>query len=130
MSTGTFDSTVASCRPTSLDPVAVPVSALESTAPEYLRDLRAELTATGRTPAELTASAIFEEDCSIAIQETAEEVRDYVRVASHLGAGRVTLEVETSTGTDDDKVTTALEAARERARREGTTLVVNRDHSG
>lgn len=130
MSTGTFDSAVTSCHPTSLDPVAVPVSALESTAPEYLRDLRAELNETGRTPAELTASATFEEDCSFAIQETAEEVRDYVRVASHLGAGRVRLEVENSTETDDDKVTVALDAARERARREGTTLVVNRDHSG
>lgn len=130
MSTGTFDSAITSCRPTSLDPVAVPVSALESTAPEYLRSLRAELNETGRTPAELTASVAFRESCSIAIQETAEEVRDYVRVASHLGAGRITLEVDVSAETDDDKVTVALEATRERARREGATLVVNGDDWG
>lgn len=129
MSSGTFDSAIASCRPTSLDPVALPASALESTAPEYLRDLRAELNDDGRTPAELTASVTFDEDCSFAVQETVDRVREHVRTASHVGAGRVTLDVETDSDADGAKVTAALDAVRERARREGVTLVVERDES-
>lgn len=129
MSTGTFDSAIASCRPTSLEPVALPATALESTAPEYLRDLRAELNEAGRTPAELTASVTFEEDCSFAVQETIDRVRELVRTASHVGASRVTLDVEVDSDIEEDKTTAALDAARERARREGVTLVVGRNES-
>jgi len=130
MSTGTFDSAIASCRPTSLEPVALPASALENTAPEYLRDLRAELNDGGRTPAELTASVAFDEDCSFAVQETVDSVREHVRTASHVGASRVTLDVTCDTDAGEEKVAAALDAVRERARREGVTLVVNRDESG
>lgn len=126
MSTGTFDSAIASCRPTSLEPVALPAAALESTAPAYLRDLRAELNDDGRTPAELTASVTFTEDCSFAVQRTVDRVREHVRTASHLGASRVTLEVTTADDVDGQKVTAALDAARERASREGITLAVER----
>jgi hypothetical protein len=129
MSTGTFDSAIASCRSTDLEPVALPASALESTAPEYLRGLRAELNDDGRTPAELTASVAFDEDCSLAVQETVDRVRELVRTASHVGASRVTLDVEVAPDIDEGKATTALDAARERARREGVTLVVNRNES-
>lgn len=129
MSTGTFDSAIASCRPTGLEPVTLPASALESTAPAYLHDLRRELYDDGRTPAELTASVDFEEDCSFAVQETVERVREHVRTASHLGASRVTLDV-TAEPVAETKVTTALTAARERARRAGVTLVVERADAG
>jgi len=129
MSTGTFDSAIAACRPTSLDPVALPASALESTAPEYLRDLRAELNDDGQTPAELTASVAFDENCSFAVQETVDRVREHVRTASHIGASRITLDVTVDSGAEG-KVTAALDAAREHARREGVTLVVEWDESG
>ncbi|MFC7177575.1 hypothetical protein [Halosegnis marinus] len=124
MSTGSFGSAVASCRPSGLQPVTLPASALDSTAPEYLRDLRRELADEDRTPAELTLAVAFDEDCSFATQETVERVRDHVRAAAQLGAGRVSVTVEAVA--DESKVEPALSAARERARREGVTLAVER----
>lgn len=129
MSTRTFDSAIASCRPTSLESVSLPASAPESTAPEYLRDLRAELNESGRIPAELIASIGFTQNCSFAVPETVDRVRRLARAASHIGASRVTLPVETGSAVDDTKVTAALDAARERARWEGVTLVAAEDGS-
>lgn len=122
MSTGSFESSVASCRPSGLQPVTLPASALDSTAPDYLRDLRRELADSERTPAELTLSVAFDEDCSLATQETVERVREHIRAANRLGAGRVSVTVEAVA--DESKVAPALAAARERARREGVTLDV------
>jgi hypothetical protein len=122
MSTSYTETAVESCRPADAEPVTLPASALESTAPEYLRDLKYELSREGKVPAELTLEACFDEDCSFATQEEAERVRGYVRAASFLGAGRLTLQVDEVA--DEGKTAPALEACRERARREGVTLVV------
>jgi uncharacterized alkaline shock family protein YloU len=123
MSTRSFESTVDSCRPADAEPVAVPASALETTAPEYLRDLKYELGEAGKVPAEVTLTVAFEEDCSFATQDVAETIREYVRATAFLGAGRLTLTVETVA--DESKVEPALTAVKERARREGVTLAVD-----
>lgn len=120
-----LESTVASCRPADAEPVSIPADALESTAPEYLLDLKYELACEGKLPASLELAASFEEDCSFATQSEVERVRDHVRAAALLGAGRLELSVETVA--NETKVEPALEAARERARREGVTLVVRRE---
>lgn len=122
MSTSHTETAVESCRPADAEPVTLPASALESTAPEYLRDLKYELSREGKVPAELTVEACFDEDCSLATQEEAERLRGFVRAASFLGAGRLTVSVDAVA--DAGKVSPALEACRERARREGVSLVV------
>lgn len=122
MSTRSFESAVDSCRPADAEPVSLPATALESTAPEYLCDLKYELSEAGKVPAELTLDVAFEEDCSFATQDVVETVREYVRAASFLGAGRLTVTVESVV--DETKTKPALAAAKERARREGVTLTV------
>lgn len=122
MSTQSFESAVTSCRPADAEPVTLPATALESTAPEYLRDLKYELGTAGKVPAELTLSVAFDDDCSFATQRVAETVREYVRAASFLGAARLTVTVDSVA--DESKAEPALAAARERARREGVTLAV------
>lgn len=123
MSTRSFESAVDSCRPADAEPVSLPAAALETTAPEYLRDLKYELSAAGKVPAELTLDVAFGDDCSFATQDVAEEVREYVRAAAFLGAGRLAVTVDTVT--DESKVEPALAAVEERARREGVTLTID-----
>ena len=117
------ESAVAACRPSSVEPVEIAASSLPTTAPEYLRELKAELAAEGYQLAELTASADFSEDCSIATQQEADRLRDVVRAGAFLGAGAVHVDVEAVS--DPEKVRPALEALAERARREGVTLSVD-----
>jgi len=105
------------CQPADATPVALEAAALESTAPEYLRGLKSELTDEGLVPAELTVDACFDEDCSLATQEEVDRLRGYVRAASFLGVGSVTVTVDDVA--DPAKVRPALSACAERADREG-----------
>jgi len=111
------------CRTTDVTPVTIDAEALESTAPGYLRDLRRELTEDGLFPAALELSVCFDEDCSLSTQGTADRVRDHVRAAAFLGAGRVTVSVDEVA--NESKVEPALSACRERAHREGVTLDID-----
>lgn len=110
------------CRTADVEPVELDADSLETSAPEYLRDLKAELADAGYQPASVVAEARFDEDCSLATQEEADRLRDVVRSAAFLGASTVTLRVETVC--DAEKVEPALAALDERARREGVTLSV------
>lgn len=111
------------CQPTDVTPVTVDEAALESTAPEYLRDLKGELTDEGLFAAALSLTVSFDEDCSLHAQDTAERVREFVRAAAFLGAGRVVVDVDHVE--NPAKARPALEACRERARREGVDLEVD-----
>lgn len=111
------------CRPADGEPVVLPAGTLESTAPEYLRELQAELSRRGQVPVELAIEARFEEDCSFATQDEIERVREHVRAADFLGVSRVAVEV--TEVADEQKVRPALSACAERARREGVTLRVD-----
>lgn len=113
---------VDACRPTDVTPVELDASALSSTAPSYLRELKAELTAEGCQPAAIRAKSCFAEDCPLATQEEADRLRGIVRAAAFLGAGQVTVEVERAA--DADAATTALAALTERAEREGVSLTI------
>ncbi len=117
------ESAVDSCRPSNVEPVELAASSLSTTAPEYLRELKAELAAEGYQPAELTVSACFAEDCSLATQQEADRLRDVVRAGAFLGVGVVRVEIEDVS--DPGKVRPALEALEERARREGVSLSVD-----
>jgi|AntRauTorcE11898_2_1112593.scaffolds.fasta_scaffold02371_2 sugar phosphate isomerase/epimerase len=117
------ESAVASCRPSNVEPVELSASSLSTTAPEYLRELKAELAAEGYQPAELVVTACFSEDCSIATQEEADRLRDLVRAGAFLGVGVVRVEIEDLR--NPEKVRPALSALEERARREGVTLSVD-----
>ncbi|MCL7416688.1 MAG: hypothetical protein M8354_02455 [Halalkalicoccus sp.] len=108
------------CRPEEATPVRVDGDALDSTAPDYLRDLKAELARERLVPAHLTVEACFEEDCSLSTQREAERIRDYIRAATLLGAG--TLTVEFDSVADERKIRPALAACAERAGRDGVTL--------
>jgi len=103
-------------------PVRLSAEGLDSTAPEYLRDLKRELNEQDLYPAGIEVDADFDEDCSIDTQREADRVRGYVRAASFLGAGRVTVRV--AEVACEEKVQPALEACAERARREGLALEV------
>lgn len=106
-----------------VEPVELTAEGLESTAPEYLRELKAELAADGYQPATLRASASFPESCSIATQEEADRLRGVVRAASFLGATRVT--VSLGDVADESAVEDALAALAERADREGLQFRVD-----
>ncbi|MFW5940063.1 MAG: hypothetical protein ACOCSD_07725 [Halolamina sp.] len=116
------ESAVASCRPSNVEPVALSVSSLSTTAPEYLRELKGELAAEGYQPAELSATACFSEDCSLATQQEADRLRDVIRAGAFLGVGVVRVDVEDVS--DPEKVRPAIDSLDERARREGVTLSV------
>ena len=105
------------CRPADVDAVRIDADALDSTAPEYLRDLKRELAREDKSPASLRVDACFDEDCSLATQEEADRLRGYVRAASFLGASTITVSCDAVE--DEEKVRPALEACAERARREG-----------
>lgn len=108
------------CRPVEATPVRLDGDALDSTAPDYLRDLKEELAGERLVPATLTVEACFEEDCSLSTQEEAERIREHIRAAAFLGAG--TLSVSFDSIADERKVRPALAACAERARRDGVTL--------
>jgi len=116
------DQAVAACRPAEVEPVELSAEALETTAPDYLREVKHALAGEGYQPAELTVDGCFAEDCSLATQEEANRLRGFVRAASFLGAGSLTVTVD-EVG-DEEKVQPALSALEERARREGVTLTV------
>jgi len=111
---------VAGCRPADVDPVVVDGTDLESTAPEYLRDLKRTLSERGFQPATLSVEACFAEDCSLETQTEADRLRSHVRAAAFLGAGRVELAVDEVA--EPAKVEPALAALAERASREGVAL--------
>jgi hypothetical protein len=109
-----------------LDETATPVNIdaedLESTSPEYLRDLKYDLSRENCVVARLTVRACFDENCSLETNREAERLRKFVRAAAFLGASRLTVEVEEVS--NPEKVEPALEACEERARREGVSLDV------
>lgn len=112
--------------PADHEPVTLHADALESTAPEYLRDLKFELAQDGYLPAELTIDASFPEDSTLAIQAEADRIRTYVRAAAFLGVG--TLQVTVDTIENETKVQSAIDATAERARRDGIDLTVDDPH--
>lgn len=116
------ESAVTSCRSANVEPVELTASSLSTTAPEYLRELKAELAAEGYQPAELSVTSSFSTDCSLATQEEADRLRDIVRAGAFLGVGTVTVTVEDVR--NPEKVRPALSALEERARRDGVTLSV------
>ena len=129
MSTGTgaaasrdVQRAVAASEPADVEPVTIDAAALESTAPEYLREFRADLDAAGYLPAGLRVEACFAEDCSIETQAEADRIRGLVRAASFLGASRV--RVDAAEVAEPAKVEPALAALAERAEREGVRLTV------
>lgn len=114
--------TIEQCRPEDVTPVALEARALDSTAPEYLRDLKRELNEQGYFPARLTVATCFEESCPLETQEEIDRIRGLVRAAAFLGVATVTVEVEAVD--DEATVEPALEACVERARRDGVRLDV------
>lgn len=103
-------------------PIRLDAASLDSTAPEYLRDLQARLADDGLAPVELHVEACFDEDCPIETQTEADRVRGLVRAATFVGANRVTVSLEDETVTEAAE--TALEACAERASREGLAFEV------
>jgi sugar phosphate isomerase/epimerase len=125
MSTTTEDcETPEGCRPAEVTPVTVEAEALESTAPEYLRDFKRELATAGYQPASVSVSAAFDADCSFETQAEVDRLRAVVRAAAFLGAGRVA--VVAGVDAPAEKVDPALSALRERADREGIALDIVR----
>ncbi|WP_435097994.1 hypothetical protein [Halorubrum sp. N11] len=116
-----FEAALRGCRPAEIDPIVVDAADLESTAPEHLRDLKAEFSARGYQPATLSVSARFDGGDTLATQREADRLREFVRAASFLGAGRI--EVRLDDVIDQDAAEPALSALAERARREGVELV-------
>ena len=112
--------TISDSRPEDVQPVRLDAEALDSTAPEYLRDLKRELTDAGYLPSVLAVRACFDEDCSLETQHEIDRVRGYVRAAAFLGAGKVSVTCEAVA--DPEKVEPALSACAERARREGVAF--------
>lgn len=116
-------SAVEDCRPEKATPVRLEAEALDSTAPDYLRELKEDLTDERLVPARLIVDACFDEDCSLSTQEEAQRIREYIRAASFLGAG--TLTVSFDGVANERKVRPALAACAERARRDGVAIEID-----
>jgi sugar phosphate isomerase/epimerase len=116
-----IEGTLRSCRPAEIEPVVIDAADLDSTAPEHLRDLKTELSTRGYQPATLSVEACFDCEDALAAQREADRLREYVRAASFLGAGRI--EVRLGEVADPTTAEPALSALTERARREGVELV-------
>lgn len=116
-----IESTLRGCRPAEIDPIVIDAADLDSTAPGHLRDLKTELSSRGYQPATLSVEARFDGDDTLATQREADRLREFVRAASFLGAGRI--EVRLDGTVDPDATEPALSALAERARREGVELV-------
>lgn len=114
---------VEGCRPEKATPVRLEAEALDSTAPDYLRELKEELTGEDLVPARLIVDACFDEDCSLSTQEEAKRIREHIRTASFLGTG--TLTVSFDDVANERKVRPALAACAERARRDGVVLEID-----
>ena len=114
--------TIEYCEPEDVTPVEIEAEGLDSTAPEYLRDLRRELTREGLYPTGLAVDVAFDEDGTLAVQREADRLRGFVRAAAFLGAGSVTVRVHEVA--DESAVRPALSACAERARREGVEFDV------
>lgn len=111
------------CRPADVTPVRLEAEALESTAPDYLRELKGEFAGEGLSPAELAVEACFGEDCSLRTQNEADRLRELVRVGAFLGVDRVTVTCDSVA--NPEKVRPALVACAERADREGIAFDVS-----
>lgn len=122
-STVSDSTTIERCRPEDVTPVEIPAESLESTAPDYLRELKRELAVDGLIPARVTFEASFDERCPLSTQEEVNRIRGFVRAASFLGAGTVTIDCETVA--DPRTVRPALAACKERAHREGLQFELN-----
>jgi sugar phosphate isomerase/epimerase len=114
---------VAASSPADVESVELTAAALDSTTPDYLRELKAELAAGGYQPATLRVEASFDESGSLAAQREADRLRELIRAASFLGAGR--LAVDVGRVADEAAAEPALAALRERAEREGVTLTLD-----
>lgn len=115
-----FVPTIERCRPADVTPVTLEAAALESTAPAHLRALKRELADAELSPVELTVTAQFDEDCSLATREEIERLRRYVRAGAFLGVSSVSVTLESVA--DPEKVRPELTACAERAERDGVVL--------
>lgn len=115
--------TIAADTVADVTPVRIEADQLASTAPSYLRDLKAGLAEEGCQPAVVTVETCFDEDCQLATQSVADDVRGFVRAAAFLGAARV--EVTVTDAADEDAARAALRAVEERGRREGVAVDVS-----
>jgi hypothetical protein len=118
---GGIEAALRGCRPAEIEPIVIDADDLDSTAPAHLRDLKAELSTRGYHPATLSVAARFDADDTLATQREADRLREFVRAAAFLGAGRV--EVRLDEVADPGVAEPALSAVAERARREGVELV-------
>lgn len=123
MSTSSRPVAIESCRPTDSTPVTVDAETIVDASRDELRALAGDLASEGYVPAEVTADASFDEDCSLATQAEADRLRDVVAATAFLGANRLVVEVETAAS--PQKVRPALSAVAERARRDGVAVDVD-----
>ncbi|WP_336036752.1 hypothetical protein [Halobacterium yunchengense] len=123
MSTTSRSAPIEGCRPTDATPVAVDAETIADASREDLRRLADDLADRDYVPAEVTATARFEEDCSLATQREADRLRDVVAAAAFLGANRLSVTVEADAARS--KVEPALSAVAERARRDGLAVDVH-----
>lgn len=110
------------CRPTDVTAVEISGTDLETTAPSYLRELKAQFIAHDRQPSRIVVSATFDTACSIETQHEVDRLRDYVRTASVLGAGQLVVEIDDVEA--PDRVEPALAALSEQAERNGIALSI------
>mgnify|MGYP005848688653 CR=1 FL=1 len=116
-----IEATLQGCRRAEIEPIVIDAADLDSTAPDHLRDLKAEFSTRGYQPATLSVAARFDDDDTLAAQREADRLRDLVRAAAFLGASRI--EVRLDAVADPSVAEPALKALAERARREGVELV-------
>ena len=115
-----IEDALSGCRPADVEPVVVDAADLDSTAPERLRDLKRGLAARGYQPAAVAAAAEFDAESTLERQREADRLRELVRAAAFLGAGRIEVSVD---GEPCEETRTALAALSERADREGVEFV-------
>jgi len=110
------------CRPAEIEPIVVDAADLESTAPETTSETSKPSSPPAATSPQPSLSRPGSTAATrFATQREADRLRELVRAASFLGAGRI--EVRLDEVPDRNAAEPALSALAERARREGVELV-------
>jgi len=112
-------------RPRSNRSSSTPPTSKAPRAPEHLRDLKAEFSARGYQPATLSVAARFDGGDTLATQREADRLRELVRAASFLGAGRI--EVRLDEVPDRERGRAGVVGARRRARAAKASKLVRVD---
>lgn len=77
-----------------ITPVRIEAEKLETTDPEYLRDLKFDFAQNGLVPAEMVISGYFDAGTAQGIRLELDAIKEYIRAAAFIGISQVCISIE------------------------------------